>query len=143
MRHVIVFVVGFCMGSVAPQAIMIVFVYAQGIIGLVIDLRLAPLLVDDVVRIAGLQAQGLLVVPFVHAVGVQSMSFVEEQPLFIEGSADARLRQKGVERDFLYRVVYQYALLAAEVGAVVVGLVVVDALIAFAQLQGIDGTFPK
>ena len=71
------------------------------------------------------------------------MGFVEEQPLLVEGSADARLYQKAVQGNLLGCVVCQYMLLTAKVGTVVVALVAVDALLAFTQLEGIGGVFPK
>ena len=131
------------MGGIVLQAVVVGFIHAYGVIGLVVDLRVAPLLGNPVMGISGLQAQGTFVVPFIHAVGVQCMGFVEEQPLLVEGSADARLYQKAVQGNLLGCVVCQYMLLTAKVGTVVVALVAVDALLAFTQLEGIGGVFPK
>ena len=131
------------MGGIVLQAVVVGFIHAYGVIGLVVDLRVAPLLSNPVMGISGLQAQGTFVVPFIHAVGVQCMGFVEEQPLLVEGSADARLYQKAVQGNLLGCVVCQYMLLTAKVGTVVVALVAVDALLAFTQLEGIGGVFPK
>ena len=125
------------MGGIVLQAVVVGFIHAYGVIGLVVDLRVAPLLGNPVMGISGLQAQGTFVVPFIHAVGVQCMGFVEEQPLLVEGSADARLYQKAVQGNLLGCVVCQYMLLTAKVGTVVVALVAVDALLAFTQLEAL------
>ena len=81
----VILIVHFHMGGIVLQAVVVGFIHAYGVIGLVVDLRVAPLLGNPVMGISGLQARGTFVVPFIHAVGVQCMGFVEEQPLLVEG----------------------------------------------------------
>lgn len=85
MDGLIILIVYFHMGGIVLQAVVVGFIHAYGVIGLVVDLRVALLLSNPVMGISGLQAQGTFVVPFIHAVGVQCMGFVEEQPLLVEG----------------------------------------------------------
>lgn len=94
-------------------------------------------------RVSGLQSQAAVVVPFVHAVSVQRMRAVEEKTLLLERSTDARLGERGGDKDILFLPVDEQSLFVAEVFAFVVCLVAVQVLFAFAQLEGTGGAFPK
>ena len=129
--------------GVGSEAVVGLFREVDGIGCLVVSLRVAPLLVDEVVGIVGLYAQGAFVVAAVHAVSVGRPSLVEQRAAGVQRSAEGRQVEQGGECGSFGYISGQEGLFVAQVTPRVVGLQGEDALPSASQLQGAQGTFPQ
>ena len=128
VRRGIVFVGQVGMQGIGDQAIVGGLFQQHGVARLVEGLDVATLLLDAVVRVVSLQAQGAFVATAIHAVGIGRIGLVEQQAPCVERSADGRLREQAGQGDVALAACGQLSLFVAQVMTGVVGLQAEDAL---------------